>query len=232
MVWIYLKLLLAFVISTIPFVVKYYCIPKSKTDSKFKNSLSMLESYFPVIKKQFGRVKVLILGFVRKMEISKKHRRFYQLVLLLVMMAVQVANANASISSFKILCNNTQYYCETFQRSKIDVLGLGLLRVNSGLAWNTVIPLQNLMLMICILLLLKYKYMDRLLSFIHRNKLLQVVMFSFIVIFLFEPSGSSFMIAEFMYLLLCGSIAYPNFNSEKSKKYYAIKVIRNNKKSS
>lgn len=226
MIWIYLKILLAVVISAIPFVVKYYIIPKSKEDDKYRNSMTMVASYIPWLNVRLRYARRKLINFFRKLEISKKHRRFFQLSLMLTIMLVQITNANASMSSFRILTEKHLSY-GTFEQTSLNVLGL--FKVNSGLGWNTVVPSVNLFLMICILTLLRYKYIDKVLTALNSSRKLQIIVFSAILIFVFEPSGSSFMLAEFLYLLLLGAYLYPKLDKEKSMKYYSILAIRKNR---
>lgn len=224
MFWILIKLMLAMIISAIPFIIKYYIIPKGKANAKYRNSLSLALSYMPWFKAKISLCYLILINFFRKMEVSKKNRRFYRLVILVLIMMLQIINVNASQAALREACA-MPIYCETFETWPWSFNFWGLGQIATLLIWNRVAPIYNLIMMVMIFSLLSNKLFDKVLSKMNQSIKVQVMFLPMILLFAFEPSGTFFMFAEMLSLLLFAAWAYLPINKEKSLKYYSILTI-------
>lgn len=228
MFWIFVKLVLAMIISAIPFIVKYYIIPKGKANAKYRNSLSLALSYMPWFKAKISLLYLTLINFFRKIEVSKKNRRFYHLIILVFIMMLQIINVNASQAALREACA-MPVYCETFESWPWSFNFWGFGKIATLLIWNRVAPIYNLVMMVMIFSLLSNKLFDKILTKMNQSIKVQLLLLPTIILFVFEPSGTFFMFAEILSLLLFASLPYLPMNKEKSLKYYAILTIRKNR---
>ena len=72
-----LKLILALVLTMIPFVFHYWIKPKSNESPKWKNSISILEENLPSIRRKKRIIFLWFMRFYKKMKFSRNARKFF-----------------------------------------------------------------------------------------------------------------------------------------------------------
>ena len=91
-----LKLILALVLTMIPFVFHYWIKPKSKESPKWKNSISILEENLPSIRRKKRIIFLWFMRFYKKMKFSRNARKFFTYILIVSMLIVQFVDFQAS----------------------------------------------------------------------------------------------------------------------------------------
>lgn len=91
-----LKLILALVLTMIPFVFHYWIKPKSNESPKWKNSISILEENLPSIRRKKRIIFLWFMRFYKKMKFSRNARKFFTYILIVSMLIVQFVDFQAS----------------------------------------------------------------------------------------------------------------------------------------
>ena len=73
-----LKLILALVLTMIPFVFHYWIKPKSNESPKWKNSISILEENLPSIRRKKRIIFLWFMRFYKKMKFSSRDSYDYR----------------------------------------------------------------------------------------------------------------------------------------------------------
>lgn len=227
MFWIFLKLTLALALSAFPFVVKYYFIPKGKTDKKYKNGFTFLYMSTPNTRSKIKRFAKKLIGCIRKLEVSKKYRRLFLSGLVLFMVAFQMVNIKAGQEALYIA--NIKHV-QLYKQASLPLLPLNI-NIASTMKWNEVSPIVNLCMLTILFIMIFYKSSNAIVCKIHSNKHLQIMLTVVILGCLLNPSGKCFSLGIFIYTILLAGFIYPPFNRRKSERYYAFQVIRKNKDS-
>lgn len=86
MVMIVLKVVLALLLTLVPFVFHYVIKPKASSSPKWRSFYSFLSTKMPCIRRKAAKVKAWISYVYGKMHRSRNGRKFFILVLLVMML--------------------------------------------------------------------------------------------------------------------------------------------------
>lgn len=220
MIWIFVKLALALTLSAIPFLVKYYIIPKGKTDAKYKSAFALFYESTPRMRRKMRKFAQRLIGAVRKLEISKKYRRLFLTALVLVLVSFQMVNIKASNEAVSMADMN-----HTCTKLESTTLPFGT-KMATCLMWNKVDPVVNLGILTILFIMIFYKSANAIVTKIHQSKMMQVALTGIVLACILNPEGKLFTMGIFIYTILLAAFIYPPFNKRKCERYYAFKEIR------
>lgn len=205
-----LKLILAFILTMIPFVFHYWIKPKSKESPKWKNSISILEENLPYIRRKKRIIFVCFMRFYKKMKFSRNARKFFTYILIVSMLIVQFVDFQASKYAKEYLNEATSISVEKTQPGNSACLAVKhkasamLLRSHTTPFWAF-----NLCLVIT-LATFSYRLSDMVLTQIHNVRWIKWAMGVAIVLFIVASLGRLLLVAEISYLILMAGLIYPN----------------------
>lgn len=226
MVWIYLKLLIALVLVGLPFAIKYLLRPYNKGMEGALSFPAILNKKMPGWRRNILHVLQIINGFLRKASVSKKHRHFFRLILIMAMLGVQVVSNKAGQEAITIASKPSFIESQAnIEYSRFSFLSENFYFV-TGLEWFYNNPLSGIIAFVFTILLFRKKLADKWLTAIHAKASIQFGMCLLICSALFTPKGEAFLLAELLYIFMMAAWVYPKFDDAKSRRYYAFKKIR------
>lgn len=205
-----LKLILALVLTMIPFVFHYWIKPKRNESPKWENSISILEENLPAIRRKKRIVFVWFMRFYKKMKFSRNARKFFAYILIVSMVIVQVVDFQASKYANEHLNEATSISVEDTQPRNSTCLAIRhkastmLLRSHTTPFWAS-----NLCLIIT-LATFSFRLSDMVLTKIHNVRWIKWAMGLVIVLLIVASIGRLLIVAEISYLILMAGLLYPN----------------------
>ena len=205
-----LKLILALVLTMIPFVFHYWIKPKSNESPKWKNSISILEENLPSIRRKKRIIFLWFMRFYKKMKFSRNARKFFTYILIVSMLIVQFVDFQASKYAKEHLNEATSISVENTQSRNSTCLAIKhkastmLLRSHTTPFWAF-----NLCLIIT-LATFSFRLSDMVLTQIHNVRWIKWVMGVAIVLLIVTSIGRLLLVAEISYLILMAGLIYPN----------------------
>lgn len=217
MVVIVLKLILAMVLTMVPFLFHYWVKPKGKTSQKWSSSYGFLASKMPWISRKVRAMKAWLSYVYQKMHRSHNGRKFFILVLLIAMLLYQVVDFHAAQEAYRLQAESssmgkdlslTPYYINLpMMESRVELgpkpLMDSVLYPFFSHFW--VYPLA----MMLTLPLFSYKIADKVLLRIHGSWLLQVILAFLSVAMAAMDYGRVFLLSELLFILLMAGMVYP-----------------------
>ena len=100
---IVLKVVLALLLTLVPFVFHYVIKPKASSSPKWRSFYSFLSTKMPCIRRKASKVKAWISYVYGKMHRSRNGRKFFILVLLVMMLVFQVVDYHAARQAYQLL---------------------------------------------------------------------------------------------------------------------------------
>lgn len=205
-----LKLILALVLTMIPFVFHYWIKPKSNESPKWKNSISILEENLPSIRRKKRIIFLWFMRFYKKMKFSRNARKFFTYILIVSMLIVQFVDFQASKYAKEHLNEVTSISVENTQPRNSTCLAIKhkastmLLRSHTTPFWAF-----NLCLIIT-LATFSFRLSDMVLTQIHNVRWIKWAMGLVIVLLIVVSIGRLLLVAEISYLILMAGLLYPN----------------------
>ena len=217
MVVIVLKLILAMVLTMVPFWFHYWVKPKGKTSEKWSSSYGFLSSKMPWLSLKVRAMKAWLSYVYQKMHRSHNGRKFFILVLLIAMLLYQVVDFHAAQEAYRLQAEygslgkdlSLTSYSITFPMldSRVELgpkpLMDSVLYPFFSHFW--VYPLA----MMLTLPLFSYKIADKVLLKIHGSWLLQVILAFLSVAMAAMDYGRVFLLSELLFILLMAGMVYP-----------------------
>lgn len=217
MVVIVLKLILAMVLTMVPFGFHYWVKPKGKNSQKWSSSYGFLASKMPWFSRKVGAMKGWLSYVYQKMHRSYNGRKFFILVLLIAMLLYQVVDFHAAQEAYWLQAESssmgkdmslTPYYINLpMMESRVELgpkpLMDSVLYPFFSHFW--VYPLA----MMLTLPLFSYKVADGILLRIHGSWLLQVILAFLSVAMAAMDYGRVFLLSELFFILLMAGMGYP-----------------------
>ena len=226
-----LKIILAFILTMIPFVFHYWVKPKSKESPKWENLISLLENKLPTIKRRKRKVYAWLLGVYRKMKFSRNARKFFTYILVVFMLIVQVVDFQSSryaqqrldkmTSTIGVNDSHENATCMLAKRKASAMM----LRSHTTPFWAF-----NLCLVIT-LATFSFKLADMVLTQIHNVRWIKWGMGASIILLIVASLGRLMLVSEIAYLILLAGLIYPNPNFEEYGKWHKRIVHREQRKS-
>lgn len=217
MVMIVLKVVLALLLTLVPFVFHYVIKPKASSSPKWRSFYSFLSTKMPCFRRKASKVKAWISYVYGKMHRSRNGRKFFILVLLVMMLVFQVVDYHAARQAYQLLGESsllsgamslTPYHIRVPFLGEVMVPGSGkllesLLYPFLTQAWVYVIALGSTMM------LFSYRLADRILLRIHASRILQISLASVAILMVVVSMGRCFLLFELLMMLLMAGIIYP-----------------------
>ena len=200
---IYLKLILAFLLSAMPFLYVSFIKPKRETSSVWRNMFTAIGSLLP----RLNTVKVACSMFLHRiyngMKRSDNFRKFFMLVTLLFMIAVQFVDFNASTEIAKDIMNTP--YVDSQTNETVAQL-LNVFTVYSPLMTK---PHATLLAAALSMIIFAYKSGDWLLTQLHNSqKFFFFVAVAALTILFTSPRF--LIVVEIVEIILMAALIYPN----------------------
>lgn len=217
MVVIVLKLILAMVLTMVPFVFHYWVKPKGKTSQKWSSSYSFLASKMPWISRKVRTMKAWLSYVYQKMHRSHNGRKFFILVLLIAMLLYQVVDFHAAQEAYRLQAEYgslgkelslTPYYITLPMIDSRVELGPKPLMDSVLYPFFTHFWVYPLAMMLT-LPLFSYKVADGILLRIHGSWLLQIILAFLSVAMAAMDYGRVFLLSELLFFLLMAGMVYP-----------------------
>lgn len=214
---IILKVVLALLLTLVPFVFHYVIKPKASSSPKWRSSYSFLSTEMPCIRRKAAKVKAWISYVYGKMHRSRNGRKFFILVLLVLMLVFQVVDYHAARQAYQLLeesAHQSGAMSITPYTIRVPFLGEAMLLGSEKLletllypfltkAWVYVIALGSTMM------LFSYRLADRVLLRIHASRILQISLASIAILMVAVSLGRCFLLFELLMMLLMAGIIYP-----------------------
>lgn len=193
---IYLKLILAVVLSALPFIYRYYIRPKEKSSPIWRNMCTALGTQMPRLMKAEKAIAKFFRRIYYGMKKSDSFRKFFTLVTLLLMIAVQFVDFSASATIAKMTQEVSHDSVQTART--IAVYGAMMTR-----------PQASVLAACLSLTLFSYQAANWLLTRLHNRRKLffSVALLTLIVLF---ASPRYFIVAEVLEMMLLAALVYPN----------------------
>ena len=217
MVVIVLKLILAMVLTMVPFWFHYWVKPKGKTSEKWSSSYGFLSSKMPWFSRKVRAMKAWLSYVYQKMNRSHNGRKFFILVLLIAMLLYQVVDFHAAQEAYRLQAE----YGSLGKNLSLTPYSITLPMIDSRVELGPK-PLIGSVLypffshfwvyplaMMLTLPLFSYKIADKVLLVIHGSWLLQVILAFLSVAMAAMDYGRVFLLSELLFILLMGGLVYP-----------------------
>ena len=214
---IVLKVVLALLLTLVPFVFHYVIKPKASSSPKWRSFYSFLSTKMPCIRRKVAKVKAWISYVYGKMHRSRNGRKFFILVLLVMMLVFQVVDYHAARQAYQLLGESsllsgtmslTPYHIRVPFLGEVMVPGSGKLVVPLlypflTKAWVYVMALGTT------IMLFSYRLADRVLVGIHGSRCLQILLASLAIVVAVVDCGRAFLMGELIFILLMAGMVYP-----------------------
>ena len=217
MVMIVLKVVLALLLTLVPFVFHYVIKPKASSSPKWRSSYSFLSSKMPFIRRKAAKVKAWISYVYGKMHRSRNGRKFFILVLLVMMLVFQVVDYHAARQAYQLFGESvfpsgtmslTPYHIRVPFLGEVMVPGSGKL-VAALLSPFLTMVWVYVMAMGMTMMLFSYRLADWILLRIHASRILQISLVSIAILMVAVSLGRCFLLFELLMILLMAGIIYP-----------------------
>jgi hypothetical protein len=201
---LYLKIALALFLSAIPFLFKHLVMPSKESAPTDRNMLSAIGTAIPFLNRYRRKLFNISIRIYNAMKHSTEARKFFCLILLLVLMTIAMVDFNASASIARKVTKAAQ---ESGSQSEVMI---GLYTVyRPYLTFRYATLLAGLM----VIPFFSYKLTDRILSRLAGSRRLFAVM-SMATVFLlamsvFYSSGRNIIIIQMLFVILGAASIYP-----------------------
>lgn len=193
---IYFKIILAFLLSALPFFYISYIRPKEKTSPIWRNMFTALGTQMPRLKAAKRAVGKFFHRLYEGMKKSDNFRKFFSLITLLLMIAVQFVDFSATMNVAKMIQDASH---DSQQMARIiAVYGPLMTRPHASV------------LAACLsLTLFSYTAADWLLTRLHNRRkfFFGVALIALIVLF---SSPRYLIVTEVLEMMLMAALIYPN----------------------
>ena len=193
---IYFKIILALLLSVLPFFYISYIRPKEKTSPIWRNMFTALGTQMPRLRAAKNAVGKFFHRLYEGMKKSDNFRKFFSLITLLLMIAVQFVDFSATMNVARMIQDASQDRQQTAQI--IAVYGPLMTRPHASV------------LAACLsLTLFSYTAADWLLTRLHNRRkfFFGVALMALIVLF---SSPRYLIVTEVLEMMLMAALIYPN----------------------
>lgn len=218
---LFLKLILAFVLTAIPFAFRYWLKPKGENSPRWKNSISILENKLPYLLKMKRMFVAWLLRVYRKMKFSRNARKFFTYLLIVSMLIVQAVDFQASKAANEKLAEYAPTSITEHQTSKDSPCTLSDQGESIKLIQSQVTPFAEMV--ICLLITMaafSYRLSDFVLTKIHNVDDVKMWLVIIITAGVMVGEGRLLLVAEIMYLILVAGLVYPNHDFQEYGKWH------------
>lgn len=216
-----LKVILAFLLTAIPFAFHLWVKPKQATSNKWGSLYSVLSAYYPKFNTFKKKVRGWLSAFYERMKRSDNARKFFTRIFLIVLLLVQYVDFEAA-NAANLLSNE-------FVQGKASAAGkiknaadLSLLdnMFDSGeeiadyfYPFQTPIFLSVGCLLV-VSLMSFYRISDKVLSFLHGNNMAFFLVAQTVIFVMAGHCGQYLCAAETVFVILMAAAVYPDKTGE------------------
>lgn len=206
-----LKLLLAFILTAMPFAFHIFVKPQVDGHGKWHSLPSLFMSVMPKLCSWKRRVIVWLVHFRNRMKSSVNARKFFTLVLCLVMLLVQAVDFYSVNESWSVhermIVEGRTVHCVTdccFEQ-------IGDLLSDSCYPYQTSASTTLAMLSLAVLIM-NHKMANAVLVTLKKYDVLFVECAVFVLVFTFVGCGHYMVVAECLLCVMMASVAYPDIS--------------------
>ena len=201
---IYLKLILAFLLSAIPFLYVSLIKPKRETSSVWRNMFTAIGSQLPHLKAVKTACSKFLHRLYEGMKRSDNFRKFFTLITLLLMIAVQFIDFSASTE----IARGIKAVAESSSKSTSETIS----DVNQVIAvYGSLMSKPHATVLAACLSMLLFAFgpANWLLTRLHNSR--RIFFFAALVtLFFLFVSPRYFIVGEIMEMMLMAALIYPN----------------------
>ena len=214
MVYLYIKIILAILLSAIPFIFSIFIKPKTK-DGKWKNVFTLSDINSEKVANGAGKIRKFIMRIYEAMKYSDNARKFFIMLLIITMIVVQWIDSEATQTAVKaIIGNRENVYLD--KESMIKFFPF----ITS--------PIVTISSMIYTLMLFRYKWSNKLLTKIHSSNKITILLCVIIIVSMIIGRGRFFLLGEILFLtLIWGTIIPKKKEGETPHGGTRIKINKN-----
>ena len=201
---LYLKIALALFLSAIPFLFKHLVLPRKESSPACRNMLSAFGAARPFLNRYRRKLFNISIRIYNAMKHSIEARKFFSLILLLVLLTIAMVDFNASAGIARKVTKAAQE-----SGSQTEAL-IGLYTVYSPyLTFRYATLFAGLM----IIPFFSFRLTDRILTRLSGSRRLFAAMSTATLVLLamsaFWASGRNIVIVELLFVILGAAYAYP-----------------------
>ena len=214
MVILILKLVLFFVLTSIPFLYHFLIKPRRESIKRYRNAFTAVQPQMSKLKKAIWRLGTYLINFYDKMKRREKPRKFFTLLLLLSLLFFQGADNFASsevAATYKTMA----------KENRLDELSISGKKTAAPFMQrkfsNCLYPFltRPVVYLVCFplaLIFFSYRMADWILTIIHNSKKTLLVLSTIIIFFSVFDEGRYMLFSEVLFIIVMGALFYPNFH--------------------
>lgn len=214
MVILILKLVLFFVLTSIPFLYHFLIKPRRESIKRYRNAFTAVQPQMSKLKKAIWRLGTYLINFYDKMKRREKPRKFFTLLLLLSLLFFQGADNFASsevAATYKTMA----------KENRLDELSISGKKTAAPFMQrkfsNCLYPFltRPVIYLVCFpltLIFFSYRMADWILTIIHNSKKTLLVLSTIIIFFSVFDEGRYMLFSEVLFIIVMGALFYPNFH--------------------
>ena len=214
MVILILKLVLFFVLTSIPFLYHFLIKPRRESIKRYRNAFAAVQPQMSKLKKAIWRLGTYLINFYDKMKRREKPRKFFTLLLLLSLLFFQGADNFASsevAATYKTMA----------KENRLDELSISGKKTAAPFMQrkfsNCLYPFltRPVVYLVCFpltLIFFSYRMADWILTIIHNSKKTLLVLSTIIIFFSVFDEGRYMLFSEVHFIIVMGALFYPNFH--------------------
>ena len=214
MVILILKLVLFFVLTSIPFLYHFLIKPRRESIKRYRNAFTAVQPQMSKLKKAIWRLGTYLINFYDKMKRREKPRKFFTLLLLLSLLFFQGADNFASsevAATYKTMA----------KENRLDELSISGKKTAAPFMQrkfsNCLYPFltRPVVYLVCFpltLIFFSYRMADWILTIIHNSKKTLLVLSTIIIFFSVFDEGRYMLFSEVLFIMVMGALFYPNFH--------------------
>lgn len=232
MVILNVKIILALVLTAIPFAYAYFVRPRQDKPGRWHNAFSFVGSQIPSLRRMAVRAQKFWRRLQKGMRRSDSFRKLYTLLVLIILIVYQFVDFYAASSLLDTAANNC--LSEAVENRVENGVGNGVGRGVDLIAAQTFLtqPVATLSAAVLGLQLFFYKTADALLTYLHVSNRM-FTFFSIAILVILTTSPRLFILAETMDIILIAAFFYPEKDSTlppRKRKHIPVQENRNNMK--
>lgn len=195
MVYLYIKIALAILLSTIPFLFAIFIKPKTK-NGKWRNLFSLTHLDSESVANGTQKIRNIFKRIYEAMKHSDNARKFFIMLLIITMIIYQWIDSEATQAAVGSIIGNKY----DVHQSKEALMSLFPFITS---------PIVTISSMIYTLILFRYKWSNKLLTKIHSSNKITILLCVIIIVSMIIGRGRFFLLGEILFLTLIWGTIIP-----------------------
>lgn len=208
---LYIKIFVALFLSALPFIFKHLILPKKESSAACRNIFTAMWSAKPFLTKTRHRLFKISIRIYNALKQSLEARKFFALILFLVLLTVVMIDFNASASVARIVNKSAQE--SAYQTEKLIAL------YNEYKPYIT-FRYATLLAGVMVIPFFSFKVTDRILVWLQGKReflMTAITTLLFVLYSAFFSTGRNLVIVQLLYIILGASILYPSIRHNHSR---------------